>query len=283
MANELKPWKYDIQYGPEGEANYAWVYDDLGDMIATMKTHKAKEIVERMNTRAVAPVEGLETWKFHAPHNGSAKMIQSDNGEWVPRSQAEELLAAKDKIIERHREAQVILSKQLNEVIADNAAKDADFKKLEDAWYEAEGKISDLEADNKRLREVIAAERSRADAGRAEEDGCKRCGGKGEIVVGKGRHGDTIIEDCPSCTHSQSEAVIAVKNATLQDAIECVKVLTEEKNKLEADNKRLREALEIIDDHALRCAKLVKNDPCARAYVKNILDEVCAALGEVKP
>ncbi|WP_180881374.1 hypothetical protein [Brucella sp. 191011898] len=54
----------------------------------------------------------------------------------VARSQAEELLAAKDEIIERHREAQVILSKQLNEVIADNAAKDARIKELEQSRAE---------------------------------------------------------------------------------------------------------------------------------------------------
>ena len=37
-------WRYDIQYGPEGEANYAWVYRGT-EMIATMKTHNAAEIV----------------------------------------------------------------------------------------------------------------------------------------------------------------------------------------------------------------------------------------------
>ena len=61
MANELKPWKYDIQYGPEGEDAYSWVYDDHGVMVATMKTHKAKEIVDAMNTRPAATVEELET------------------------------------------------------------------------------------------------------------------------------------------------------------------------------------------------------------------------------
>lgn len=55
MASELKPWKYEIKYGPEGEDAYSWVYDDNGAMVATMKTHKAKEIVDRMNT-PVAPV-----------------------------------------------------------------------------------------------------------------------------------------------------------------------------------------------------------------------------------
>lgn len=47
MGDELKPvsWRYDIQYGPEGETNYAWVYKGV-EMIATMKTHHAVEVVE---------------------------------------------------------------------------------------------------------------------------------------------------------------------------------------------------------------------------------------------
>ncbi|MCO7727820.1 hypothetical protein NJB93_14610 [Brucella intermedia] len=53
------------------------------------------------------------------------------------------------------------------------------------------------------------------DAGKVEGDGCERCGGKGEIVVGKGRHGDTIIEDCPSCSTPQDviNLVIAAREA----------------------------------------------------------------------
>ncbi|PWU76165.1 hypothetical protein DK867_02525 [Ochrobactrum sp. POC9] len=54
-----------------------------------------------------------------------------------------------------------------------------------------------------------------ADAGKVEGDGCPQCGGKGEIVVGKGRHGDTIIEDCPSCSTPQDviNLVIAAREA----------------------------------------------------------------------
>lgn len=114
MANELKPWKYDIQYGPEGEANYAWVYDDQGVMVATMKTHKAKEIVERMNTRPATPVEGLETVRYEiietlpsgsirwqcTEHKLSANSIAVNNehpsvvNALVHRSQAEAIIAA---------------------------------------------------------------------------------------------------------------------------------------------------------------------------------------------
>lgn len=41
-------WRYDIQYGPEGEANYAWVYSGK-EMVATCKTHHAIAIVNAMN------------------------------------------------------------------------------------------------------------------------------------------------------------------------------------------------------------------------------------------
>lgn len=42
-------WRYEIQYGPEGEDNYAWVYCGQ-KMIATMPTWNALEIVEVMNS-----------------------------------------------------------------------------------------------------------------------------------------------------------------------------------------------------------------------------------------
>lgn len=41
-------WRYEIQYGPENEANYAWIYFGK-EMVATMRTHHAKHIVEVMN------------------------------------------------------------------------------------------------------------------------------------------------------------------------------------------------------------------------------------------
>lgn len=46
-------WRFDIKYGPEGEANYAWVYDEAGRMICTARTHDAARIVEAVNAYAV--------------------------------------------------------------------------------------------------------------------------------------------------------------------------------------------------------------------------------------
>lgn len=49
---EAHPWRHEIQHGPEGEANYAWVYDADGEMVCTAKTHHAEAIVARMNSTA---------------------------------------------------------------------------------------------------------------------------------------------------------------------------------------------------------------------------------------
>ncbi|MFC5385135.1 hypothetical protein ACFPLB_04045 [Aquamicrobium segne] len=46
-------WRFDIKYGPEGEAKYAWVYDETNRMICTAKTHDAACIVEAANAYAV--------------------------------------------------------------------------------------------------------------------------------------------------------------------------------------------------------------------------------------
>lgn len=37
-------WIYDIQWGPEGQQDYAHVYDRGGQLIAVMKTHHAAMI-----------------------------------------------------------------------------------------------------------------------------------------------------------------------------------------------------------------------------------------------
>lgn len=143
MASELKPWKYDIQYGPEGEANYAWVYDDQGVMVATMKTHKAKQIVDAMNSRPTpTPCDELVTVGFRYSRFG--KIPKHHSLGTYPLSDGDRNAGfSQEELVTRQNAEEVI------------AAKDADFKKLEDAWYEAEGKISDLEADNKRLREAL--------------------------------------------------------------------------------------------------------------------------------
>lgn len=56
----VKPWTYKIQYGPDGEEYYAWVYHDK-QMVGTMRTHLAKAICAGMNAAAPTPqTEGGE-------------------------------------------------------------------------------------------------------------------------------------------------------------------------------------------------------------------------------
>lgn len=42
-------WRYEIQHGPTGETDYAWVYGPNGDMVCTAKLHHAFAMVDGMN------------------------------------------------------------------------------------------------------------------------------------------------------------------------------------------------------------------------------------------
>jgi len=42
-------WQYSINYGPDGEANYANVHDADGFFVGNLRTHHAIEIVTSMN------------------------------------------------------------------------------------------------------------------------------------------------------------------------------------------------------------------------------------------
>ena len=45
----MAAWRYSINYGPEGEANYAMVYDDAGMLVGNLKTYHAIAFVSAMN------------------------------------------------------------------------------------------------------------------------------------------------------------------------------------------------------------------------------------------
>ncbi|GAA4180486.1 DUF551 domain-containing protein [Shinella granuli] len=49
-------WHYEIQYGPEGEANYAWLYRGA-EMVATMKTHHAAALTAALEVEQPVAVE----------------------------------------------------------------------------------------------------------------------------------------------------------------------------------------------------------------------------------
>jgi hypothetical protein len=50
QAGEVAAWRYEIKHGPDGEANYAWVYDEKNNLVCTAKTHHAAAIVQKMRT-----------------------------------------------------------------------------------------------------------------------------------------------------------------------------------------------------------------------------------------
>jgi len=155
MASEVKPWRYEIKYGPEGEDAYSWVYDDHGAMVATMKTHKAKQIVDAMNTRPApaATDTGLETVGYRYRHVDYVNWTYSEskhprpdihNEELVTRSQAEEVLAAERAKVRHWQEQYTEMHSQFIDLAksaeADNAAKDARIKELEHV-VKSSGKI----------------------------------------------------------------------------------------------------------------------------------------------
>lgn len=147
MASELKPWRYEIKCGPDDEASHAWIYDEYGEFTAVMKIHKAKQIVDAMNTRPApaATDTGLETFSVEVTSSGHPYMKSDPEGDYVTRSQAEELLAAERARTERwHKKAMdagVIvhsdgttshpMRKERDDLKADNAAQAARIKELE--------------------------------------------------------------------------------------------------------------------------------------------------------
>lgn len=51
--NEKALWRYSINYGPEGEANYAFVYDADGHLVSNLKTNHAIAVVAAMNASSL--------------------------------------------------------------------------------------------------------------------------------------------------------------------------------------------------------------------------------------
>lgn len=70
-------WRYDIQYGPDGEANYAWLYDETGSLVTTLRTHQAAKIVRSMNS-APEMLEALKALRLQALQSN----LNSAANEW---------------------------------------------------------------------------------------------------------------------------------------------------------------------------------------------------------
>ncbi|KAB2679773.1 hypothetical protein [Brucella pseudintermedia] len=149
------------------------------------------------------------------------RYIATDNG-WFLQGQSgwksEDDIEAAKAAAQADYEARILSA--LEPTAARELALDVEFATIRAMIYCYEGDSAQAFEAQKALAKIEDAIRAlsspdHADAGKVEGGGCERCGGKGEIVVGKGRHGDTIIEDCPSCNTPQDviNLVIAAREA----------------------------------------------------------------------
>jgi Lar family restriction alleviation protein len=58
-------WRYSINYGPDGEANYANVFASDGILVGNLRTHHAMAIVAQMNARAILSSDSGEQAKHY--------------------------------------------------------------------------------------------------------------------------------------------------------------------------------------------------------------------------
>jgi hypothetical protein len=108
-------WHYEIQYGPEGEANYAWLYRGA-EMVATMKTHHAAALTAALEAGQPAAtgwdlVNGLENGTIALdddmkPYRVTASPACSEQPETFTRAQ---MLAEVDRRVERALAARSVI------------------------------------------------------------------------------------------------------------------------------------------------------------------------------
>lgn len=75
---EQKQWRSEIQHGPDGETDYAWVHDDKDALVCVAGTNHAHLIVTAVNTYPA--VEGLvkaleDLVKINEQHDDSISKI----------------------------------------------------------------------------------------------------------------------------------------------------------------------------------------------------------------
>lgn len=81
--SEARPWRYEIQHGPDGETNYAWVYDEQNNLVCTAKTHHAKLIVGRSAILSAGLVPDEAAIRADEREKCAAIAASSDRqGEW---------------------------------------------------------------------------------------------------------------------------------------------------------------------------------------------------------
>lgn len=82
MRDSTPEWRYEIKHGPDGEANYAWLYY-RADMIAVMKTHHAVALTAALSRPVQEPVAYTSEMQLKrmAKDPGQNYVMW---GEWLP-------------------------------------------------------------------------------------------------------------------------------------------------------------------------------------------------------
>ena len=81
MGDSTPEWRYEIKHGPDGEANYAWLYRGE-EMIATMRTRHAVAIAAALSRPVQEPVAQIEFARGTAGRENEMPRVVSCN--WLP-------------------------------------------------------------------------------------------------------------------------------------------------------------------------------------------------------
>lgn len=97
MGDSAPEWRYEIKHGPEGEANYAWLYH-RADMVAVMKTHDAVALMAALSRPVQEPVAVPDGWQI-VPIKPTMEMVKDAAGDhegeaWLPHSLWASMLSA---------------------------------------------------------------------------------------------------------------------------------------------------------------------------------------------
>ena len=168
MANELKPCPFcnstDVSVNRSEITCMSWVSCTSCGLETPSETGVTDEqAISYWNTRHAPPVEGLETFSVEMKRD-YAFMIVDPDGDYVTRSQAEAIIAAKDEKIHDMRFELLNLLDKEADLEADKAALTARVKELELSSKHSADVASNAIADMKSLETQLAAARKAARA-----------------------------------------------------------------------------------------------------------------------
>lgn len=90
----FKSWRYEIQFGPEGQIAYAWVFDGDSNMVCTTEIHHAKKIIDAVNILSTPPAQNDCPHKCHMPGDCDGSCTHPESipatgmTEWPPMKKA---------------------------------------------------------------------------------------------------------------------------------------------------------------------------------------------------